>query len=59
MRITNLTGALLKGFNSATKFLNWVGYVSLAGLVLITFVDVAGRYLMNKPLMGSLPKLLR
>ena len=54
MRITNLTGSLLKGFNSATKFLNWAGYVSLAGLVLITFVDVAGRYLMNKPLMGSL-----
>jgi len=54
MRITNLTGSILKGFNSTTKFLNWVGYVSLAGIVLITFFDVAGRYLINKPLRGSL-----
>ena len=34
--------------------MNWAGYVSLVGLVVITFLDVASGYLFNKPIKGSL-----
>jgi TRAP-type transport system small permease protein len=54
MKIKNLIRTVLRGFDSATKVINWVGYISLAGIVLVTTVDVTGRYLFNKPLLGSL-----
>jgi TRAP-type C4-dicarboxylate transport system permease small subunit len=54
MKTKNLIQTVLRGFDSATKVINWVGYISLAGIVLITTVDVTGRYLFNKPLLGSL-----
>jgi TRAP-type transport system small permease protein len=57
MKIMNRTLAVLGGFNSVTKVLNWVGYISLAGIVLVTCVDVVGRYCINKPLLGSLEML--
>ncbi len=53
-KIKNWVWSVLKGFDSLTHVLNWAGYVSLAGIVIVTFVDVAGRYCMNKPLVGSL-----
>ena len=31
----------------------WIGYTTIAGIILIVFVDVCGRYLLNKPLVGS------
>jgi len=54
MEIVSFPWKVVRGFYSSTKILNWVEYVSLAGLVLITFVDVTGRYLMNSPLLGCL-----
>ena len=53
----NVTWTVMKGFNSATNVLSWIGYVSLAGIVLVTCVDVVGRYFINKPLIGSLENL--
>ena len=54
MKVMNGVQAVLRCFDAVTHVLNWVGYVSLAGLIMITFVDVTGRYLINKPLQGSL-----
>jgi TRAP-type C4-dicarboxylate transport system permease small subunit len=54
MKMMNLVQAVLRGFDSATRVLNWVGYISLSGIVLVTSVDVIGRYCFNKPLLGSL-----
>jgi len=36
------------------EVLNWIGSVSLCGIVLITTVDVVGRYFFNSPLLGAL-----
>ena len=33
---------------------NWVGVVALAVMTMITMVDVLGRYLFNRPLLGAL-----
>ncbi len=49
----NALQGVLRGLNSATKILNWVGYISLIGIVLVTCVDVFGRYCLNKPLLGG------
>jgi TRAP-type C4-dicarboxylate transport system permease small subunit len=54
MKMMNALQGVLRGFDSATKVLNWVGYISLTGIVLITCVDVFGRYCLNKPLLGGL-----
>lgn len=53
MQIKNLILTLMKILNSMTKILNWIGYVSLIGIVLITCADVFGRYCLNKPLLGG------
>ena len=54
MKMMNLFRAILRSFDSATKVLNWIGYISLSGIVLVTCVDVIGRYCFNKPLLGGL-----
>jgi TRAP-type C4-dicarboxylate transport system permease small subunit len=54
MKMMNLLQAVLRGFDAATKVLNWIGYISLTGIVLVTCVDVFGRYCLNKPLLGSI-----
>jgi len=54
MKIMNLLRAVLRGFDSAIKVLNWVVFISLTGIVLVTCIDVVGRYFLNKPLQGSL-----
>jgi TRAP-type C4-dicarboxylate transport system permease small subunit len=44
---------IVRGIDSATRVLNWVGYISLAVIVLVTSIDVIGRYCFNMPLLGS------
>ncbi|NTV06929.1 MAG: hypothetical protein HGA59_10595 [Chlorobiaceae bacterium] len=53
MDIKNWTGKTSKGFYSITEVAAWIGYITTAGIVLIVLVDVCGRYLLNKPLIGS------
>jgi TRAP-type transport system small permease protein len=50
----NMARGVSKVFRTLVEVLNWVGYVSLCGIVLITSVDVIGRYFFNRPLLGSL-----
>ncbi|MEW6671687.1 MAG: TRAP transporter small permease [Thermodesulfobacteriota bacterium] len=35
------------------KIINWIGYISLTGMVLTTAVNVFGRYILKKPLLGE------
>ena len=53
MKIINFFRTVLRGFDSATKVLPWIGYISLVGMALVIFTDVMGRYLLRKPLLGS------
>lgn len=53
MNIRNLTRTVFKGFYPAIEVLIWVGYIAMAAIVLIVFVDVCGRYFLNHPLLGS------
>lgn len=52
MSIKNWTRTVFKGFYRITEVAAWIGYITIAGIVLIVFVDVCGRYLLNKPLIG-------
>jgi len=53
MSIKNWMWTVFKGFYRVTKLGAWVGYITIACITLIVFVDVCGRYLLNKPLLGS------
>ncbi len=53
MRMQNWTQKTSQGLYLISKVGAWIGYVALAGIVLIVFVDVCGRYFLNKPLLGS------
>jgi TRAP-type transport system small permease protein len=53
MRIKNWINALSKIFNSTNEVLAWVGYVTLVFIIAIVFIDVFGRYFLNKPLVGT------
>jgi len=58
MTITKIIGqyikrAVLWGFSSSKRALNWSVYILHAGMMLTTFIDVVGRYFFNKPLLGS------
>lgn len=57
MRMESFLQAVSRAFSSLTQVLNWVGYVSLSGIVLVTSADVIGRYFFNKPLLGALEVL--
>ncbi len=46
-------GKGLKRFYSLTDALAWIAYVALSAIVVTTFVDVIGRYFLNKPIRGS------
>lgn len=48
------TRGMSKVFRTLLEILNWFGYISLSGIVLITSIDVIGRYLFNSPLLGAL-----
>jgi len=53
MSFKNWARMVFKGFYLITEVATWIGYITVAGVVLIVFVDVCGRYLLNKPLIGS------
>ncbi len=53
MNIRNLTRTIYNGFYSVIEVLVWIGYLALAGIVLVTLIDGTGRYLFNRPLQGS------
>jgi len=44
-------------FKYLAEAVNWVGYISISAIVLVTAIDVIGRYCFNKPLLGSLELL--
>lgn len=44
---------ILNSVNSLTKVINLIGYATLAGAVLVTAVNVCGRYILKKPLLGE------
>jgi len=39
--------------NYLIEVVNWIAYISISAVVLITSVDVAGRYFFNMPIMGG------
>ncbi len=53
MDIGNWMRKTSKGFYSMTNVAVWIGCVALTAIILIVFVDVLGRYFLNKPLPGS------
>ncbi len=54
MNTGNLRRTVLKGFNSATEALFWLGCVALVGIVLLVFADICGRYFLTMPVQGSI-----
>jgi len=44
-------------FKYLTEAVNWVAYISISAIVLITSIDVIGRYFLNMPLLGGLELL--
>ena len=53
MSMKNWMKTVLKGFYRITEVGAWIGYITIAFITLIVFVDVCGRYLLNKPLVGT------
>jgi TRAP-type transport system small permease protein len=53
MTARDLIHSISRWFDSVTSVLNWIGYISLAGIVLLTSADVIGRYCFNSPLLGA------
>jgi TRAP-type C4-dicarboxylate transport system permease small subunit len=58
MTITKKRGQYIKRavswvFRSGRSALNGFVYMLIAGMMVTTFIDVTGRYLFNKPLMGT------
>jgi TRAP-type C4-dicarboxylate transport system permease small subunit len=39
--------------NAFLKGVKWIGYVSLSGMILVTAINVFGRYILKKPLLGE------
>jgi TRAP-type C4-dicarboxylate transport system permease small subunit len=46
-------GAILRGVDFFLRGVKWIGYVSLSGMILLTTVNVFGRYVLKKPLLGE------
>jgi TRAP-type C4-dicarboxylate transport system permease small subunit len=53
MRLMEAKRALLGGVRYFLKGVHWLGYVSLAGMILLTNVNVIGRYIFKRPLLGE------
>jgi TRAP-type transport system small permease protein len=49
----NSYNKLVKVIHKISYSLSWISAVILGFMMLITFVDVVGRYLFNKPLLGA------
>jgi TRAP-type C4-dicarboxylate transport system permease small subunit len=45
---------VLNGIQTFRKVINWIGYVSISFIILVTFTNVIGRYLLKKPLIGEI-----
>ena len=43
----------LNGIAISMRAINWIGYLSLSGMVLVTAVNVIGRYILKMPLLGE------
>ncbi len=41
------------GVHSFLKIVKWIGYVSLSAMILLTTVNVFGRYILKQPLLGE------
>jgi TRAP-type C4-dicarboxylate transport system permease small subunit len=50
---SNLLGSFRKGLHAVIMFFTWIGAAALIILVLTTFANVLGRYLLRKPLTGA------
>ncbi len=57
MKSGRFGGGALATLKALTEAVNWIGYVSVSCVVLITSVDVVGRYCFNSPVLGSLELL--
>lgn len=53
MRFLSARRTVLSSAHSLMKVINWIGYVSLSGMVLVTTANVFGRYILKKPLLGE------
>ena len=53
MRLSSERRTVLSGVNSFLKVVNWIGYVALSGMILVTTVNVFGRYILKRPLLGE------
>ena len=53
MKMGNWTRRASKGLQAITDSLVLIAAIALAGIILIVVVDVSGRYLLNKALLGS------
>jgi TRAP-type transport system small permease protein len=40
-----------------TEAIHWVAYISISAIVILTTIDVIGRYFFNKPIMGGMELL--
>ncbi len=54
MKSGRLAGGVAGVLKTLIEVVNWIGYVSVSCVVLITSIDVVGRYCFNSPLLGSL-----
>jgi len=45
--------AVRRSIAGGLRAINWIGYISLGGVVGVTAVNVIGRYLLKKPLLGE------
>lgn len=53
MRMLSARQTVLSSINCLMKVLNWIGYISLSGMILVTTANVFGRYILKKPLLGE------
>jgi TRAP-type C4-dicarboxylate transport system permease small subunit len=53
MRLSEEKRIILSGVHILRKAINWIGYLSLTAMVLATAINVFGRYILNKPLLGE------
>jgi TRAP-type transport system small permease protein len=54
MKIIGFAQKSIKGLSYPIKIFNWFGYLALTTIILITFTDVSFRFLLDKPIKGSL-----
>jgi TRAP-type C4-dicarboxylate transport system permease small subunit len=53
MKLSGSGRIVLSGVNTFLTLVKWIGYVSLSGIILITTVNVVGRYILKRPLLGE------